>query len=419
MQKHSANRMQLQGMRLQRDALRRQDASTLAVLDARRLRAEARCRRFRLRFRRRRRGGGEVPLPGGYRVGDEVFYTGGGKTWPDGDRLVYGGKGEVVGPATGEEVSTCVDVQFPGNTDAIDCYLDHLSRAAPPTTLPTTDDEEEEDDSEDEEDANTDAASDANAGTTAASTSPPPPAIDDDAVFNNAIAATAARRRQVALLLHPSTFNPDAKPDAAMPDIDDNTDAASDANAGTTAASTSPPTPAIADAITDETATVRNITGVKGRKVNDQWEYRVRIGNDAHSVPSLPGEIDGLKYNTMLVIDLLQSFWEKYDARTDDGWVWLALVTGLPIVDEEWESDAAGTTAASTSPPTPAIDDDAAMRHLHCRRHLHCLHATADVRCRVRCVSSGSGRGAPDHRRRREVYVRVVRQAGHLHVPGA
>ena len=45
---------------------------------------------------------------------------------------MYGGKGEVVGPATGEEVSTCVDVQFPGNTDPIECYLYQLSRAAPP-----------------------------------------------------------------------------------------------------------------------------------------------------------------------------------------------------------------------------------------------------------------------------------------------
>ena len=39
-------------------------------------------------------------LPGGYRVGDEVFFTGASRTCADGDRLVYGGKGEVVGPAT-------------------------------------------------------------------------------------------------------------------------------------------------------------------------------------------------------------------------------------------------------------------------------------------------------------------------------
>ena len=74
-------------------------------------------------------------LLGGYRVGDEVFYTGASQTFRSGNRLVYGGKGEVVGPATGEEVSTGVSVQFPGNTDPVECSLDQLSRAAPPTTL--------------------------------------------------------------------------------------------------------------------------------------------------------------------------------------------------------------------------------------------------------------------------------------------
>ena len=55
----------------------------------------------------------------------------------------------------------------------------------------------------------------------------------------------------------------------------------------------------------------------------------------------LAGEsIDDLKYSTVLVIDLLVSFWDKDDERPDGGWVWLALVTGLPVVDEE-ESDAA------------------------------------------------------------------------------
>ena len=39
-------------------------------------------------------------LPGGYTVGDEVFFTGVSKTWENGNRLVYGGKGEVTSPAT-------------------------------------------------------------------------------------------------------------------------------------------------------------------------------------------------------------------------------------------------------------------------------------------------------------------------------
>ena len=40
------------------------------------------------------------PLPGGYKVGDKVFYTGKDKTWDDGDKLVHGQQGEVTGPTT-------------------------------------------------------------------------------------------------------------------------------------------------------------------------------------------------------------------------------------------------------------------------------------------------------------------------------
>ena len=38
-------------------------------------------------------------LPGGYTVGDEVFFLGISKTWENGNRLVYGDKGEVISPA--------------------------------------------------------------------------------------------------------------------------------------------------------------------------------------------------------------------------------------------------------------------------------------------------------------------------------
>jgi len=71
-------------------------------------------------------------LLGGYRVGDEVFYTLAGKTFASGNRLAYGGKGEVVGPATNEGLAEGLAVRFPGNTTVIDIYLYHLSRAAPP-----------------------------------------------------------------------------------------------------------------------------------------------------------------------------------------------------------------------------------------------------------------------------------------------
>ena len=70
--------------------------------------------------------------PGGYRVGDEVFFAGGGETFPDSDRLVYGGKGEVTGPATLEtHKGKGASVQFPGNKTGTDCLLIQLSRTAP------------------------------------------------------------------------------------------------------------------------------------------------------------------------------------------------------------------------------------------------------------------------------------------------
>ena len=40
----------------------------------------------------------EAP-PGGYTAGDEVFFSGISKTWENGNRLVYGDKGEVISPA--------------------------------------------------------------------------------------------------------------------------------------------------------------------------------------------------------------------------------------------------------------------------------------------------------------------------------
>ena len=45
-----------------------------------------------------------APLPGGYAVGDKVYYTGTGKFFENGDRLKYGKQGEVEGPVTSEEL---------------------------------------------------------------------------------------------------------------------------------------------------------------------------------------------------------------------------------------------------------------------------------------------------------------------------
>ena len=70
------------------------------------------------------------PLPGGYRVFDEVFYTGASFTYPDGDRYRVGDKGEVVGPVDDEDEA--VSVMFPGNKESIDILLTELNRTAPP-----------------------------------------------------------------------------------------------------------------------------------------------------------------------------------------------------------------------------------------------------------------------------------------------
>ena len=73
-------------------------------------------------------------LPGGYAVGDKVFFTGASYTFSDGDKVVHGQQGEVVGPATNESVKgKAVAVRFPGNKGDVDCYLDTVRRprAAP------------------------------------------------------------------------------------------------------------------------------------------------------------------------------------------------------------------------------------------------------------------------------------------------
>ena len=74
------------------------------------------------------------PLPGGYAPGDKAFYTGTSQTWDDGDKLVHGQQGEVVGPAFGETVA----MRFPGIKSNIGCFLDSVRRlrtAPPPLRL--------------------------------------------------------------------------------------------------------------------------------------------------------------------------------------------------------------------------------------------------------------------------------------------
>jgi hypothetical protein len=84
------------------------------------------------------------PLPGGYTVGEKVFYTGASQALSNGDKVVHGQQGEVVGPATLEtHKGKGVDVRFPGNKGGIDCYLTHVRRlraasAASPRLHPTS-----------------------------------------------------------------------------------------------------------------------------------------------------------------------------------------------------------------------------------------------------------------------------------------
>ena len=78
------------------------------------------------------------PLPGGYKLGEKVFYSGTSWTAPNGEKLVHGQQGEVVGPATAEShKGKGVAVLFPGNKGRVDCYLDtvrrlHAASASPP-----------------------------------------------------------------------------------------------------------------------------------------------------------------------------------------------------------------------------------------------------------------------------------------------
>ena len=67
-------------------------------------------------------------LPGGYKVGDQVFYTGANATTSNGHKVVHGQQGEVVGPATGRYTGKGVKVLFPGNKRNVECPLTEVRR---------------------------------------------------------------------------------------------------------------------------------------------------------------------------------------------------------------------------------------------------------------------------------------------------
>ena len=81
------------------------------------------------------------PLPGGWKAKDLPYFTGQSQTTSNGDKVVHGQRGEVVGPATAEShKGKGVKVQFPGNKSSIECFLTdvrrlHAASASPPACL--------------------------------------------------------------------------------------------------------------------------------------------------------------------------------------------------------------------------------------------------------------------------------------------
>ena len=75
-----------------------------------------------------------LPLPGGYKLGEMLYYIAESETFDDGDRLVHGEQGEVVGPGIGD-LEGRLDIKFPNNKGNVNCTLDALSRS-PPQPLP-------------------------------------------------------------------------------------------------------------------------------------------------------------------------------------------------------------------------------------------------------------------------------------------
>ena len=75
------------------------------------------------------------PLPGGYHLSEMLFYQAESQTFLDGDRLVHGKQGEVIGPGSGDEATTHLAMMFEGNEKSVEIVLTELSRS-PPLALP-------------------------------------------------------------------------------------------------------------------------------------------------------------------------------------------------------------------------------------------------------------------------------------------
>ena len=84
------------------------------------------------------------PLPGGYKVGEKVFYTGANVTVSNDLKWVHGQQGKVTGPATLEthDEGKGVSVLFPGNKGNVICLVTEVrslraASAATPRLRPT------------------------------------------------------------------------------------------------------------------------------------------------------------------------------------------------------------------------------------------------------------------------------------------
>ena len=71
-------------------------------------------------------------LPGIFKMAEHVYFTGSSWTAPNGDKLLHGQQGEVVGPARAEShKGKGLEICFPGNKGNIECLLTNLSRSPP------------------------------------------------------------------------------------------------------------------------------------------------------------------------------------------------------------------------------------------------------------------------------------------------
>ena len=70
------------------------------------------------------------PMPGGYAVGEDVYFIGPSETTKSGKKRTHGQVGKVVGPNPSNRLE--LGVTFPGNNGHVYCVLGALSRTPPP-----------------------------------------------------------------------------------------------------------------------------------------------------------------------------------------------------------------------------------------------------------------------------------------------